>query len=49
MQSLLPVMQFIHEKGSINRDIAVCKKVRTGSKMEKELKEKKWEQHIQKI
>lgn len=29
--------------------IAVCKKVRTWSKMEKELKVKRWEQHIQKI
>ena len=29
--------------------IAVCKKVRTRSKMERELKVKKWEQHIQKI
>jgi len=32
-----------------NMHIAVCKKVRTRSKMEKELKVKKWEQHIQKI
>ena len=30
-------------------DIAVCKKVRTGSKIEKELKVKKWEQLTQKI
>ena len=29
--------------------IAVCKKVRTGSKIEKELKVKKWEQLTQKI
>ena len=33
----------------INRVIAVCKKVRTGSKIEKELKVKKWEQLTQKI
>ena len=30
-------------------DIAVCKKARTGSKIEKELKVKKWEQLTQKI
>ena len=30
-------------------DIAVCKKVRTESKIEKELKVKKWEQLTQKI
>jgi len=39
------------EEGTITTpfDIAVCKKVRTGSKIKKELKVKKWEQHIQKI
>ena len=37
------------EKQSQRDDIAVCKKVRTGSKIEKELKVKKWEQLTQKI
>ena len=42
----LEVLSFL-DLGTCN--IAVCKKVRTGSKPEKELKVKKWEQLTQKM